>query len=82
MCKVVSDRWLQCESTLPVSFRHLLLPEKYPPPTELLDLQAAAHHRPEEPRLRGPVQGLQDLQPHPDPGTCHAEDNPWQHATF
>ena len=24
---------------LPVSFRHLLLPEKYPPPTELLDLQ-------------------------------------------
>ena len=37
--QVVSDRWLQCESTLPVSFRHLLLPEKYPPPTELLDLQ-------------------------------------------
>lgn len=24
---------------LPVSFRHLILPEKYPPPTELLDLQ-------------------------------------------
>ncbi|KAK9818381.1 hypothetical protein WJX72_011703 [[Myrmecia] bisecta] len=37
--KVVSDRWLQCESVLPVSFRHLILPEKYPPPTELLDLQ-------------------------------------------
>ena len=36
---MVSDRWLQCESVLPVSFRHLLLPEKYPPPTELLDLQ-------------------------------------------
>ena len=32
-------RWLQCESVLPVSFRHLILPEKYPPPTELLDLQ-------------------------------------------
>ena len=27
------------ETTLPVSFRHLILPEKYPPPTELLDLQ-------------------------------------------
>jgi len=27
------------ETQLPVSFRHLLLPEKYPPPTELLDLQ-------------------------------------------
>lgn len=29
-----------CETQLPVSFRHLILPEKYPPPTELLDLQA------------------------------------------
>lgn len=37
--QVVSDRWLHCETILPVSFRHLLLPEKYPPPTELLDLQ-------------------------------------------
>jgi pre-mRNA-splicing helicase BRR2 len=37
--QVVSDRWLNCETMLPVSFRHLLLPEKYPPPTELLDLQ-------------------------------------------
>lgn len=36
---MVSDKWLQCEATLPVSFRHLLLPEKYLPPTELLDLQ-------------------------------------------
>ena len=27
------------ETQLPVSFRHLILPEKYPPPTELLDLQ-------------------------------------------
>lgn len=30
---------LACETQLPVSFRHLILPEKYPPPTELLDLQ-------------------------------------------
>ena len=37
---MVSDKWLQCETVLPVSFRHLILPEKYPPPTELLDLQA------------------------------------------
>jgi pre-mRNA-splicing helicase BRR2 len=27
------------ETQLPVSFRHLILPERYPPPTELLDLQ-------------------------------------------
>jgi len=37
--RVVSDRWLASETQLPVSFRHLLLPEKNPPPTELLDLQ-------------------------------------------
>uniref|UniRef100_A0A3B3T1P8 U5 small nuclear ribonucleoprotein 200 kDa helicase n=1 Tax=Paramormyrops kingsleyae TaxID=1676925 RepID=A0A3B3T1P8_9TELE len=37
--RISSDRWLSCETQLPVSFRHLILPEKYPPPTELLDLQ-------------------------------------------
>jgi pre-mRNA-splicing helicase BRR2 len=37
--RVVSDKWLSSETQLPVSFRHLILPEKFPPPTELLDLQ-------------------------------------------
>ncbi|BFY98347.1 hypothetical protein BsWGS_01387 [Bradybaena similaris] len=37
--RVVSDRWIGTETQLPVSFRHLILPERYPPPTELLDLQ-------------------------------------------
>lgn len=37
--RIVSDSWLSSETQLPVSFRHLILPEKYPPPTELLDLQ-------------------------------------------
>jgi pre-mRNA-splicing helicase BRR2 len=37
--KVVSDRWLHAETVLPVSFRHILLPAKFLPPTELLDLQ-------------------------------------------
>jgi len=37
--RVVADRWLHAETQLPVSFRHLFLPEKNPPPTELLDLQ-------------------------------------------
>lgn len=37
--RIVSDSWLASETQLPVSFRHLILPEKYPPPTELLDLQ-------------------------------------------
>jgi len=37
--RVVSDRWIGSETYLPISFRHLILPEKYPPSTELLDLQ-------------------------------------------
>ncbi|XP_064601354.1 U5 small nuclear ribonucleoprotein 200 kDa helicase-like [Liolophura sinensis] len=37
--RVISDRWIGAETQLPVSFRHLILPEKSPPPTELLDLQ-------------------------------------------
>lgn len=36
---VVSTRWLHAETRLPISFKHLLLPEKFPPPTPLLDLQ-------------------------------------------
>eukprot|EP00743_Colponemidia_sp_Colp-15_P003837 GILK01004141.1.p1 GENE.GILK01004141.1~~GILK01004141.1.p1 ORF type:complete len:2133 (-),score=509.56 GILK01004141.1:241-6198(-) len=37
--RVVSDRWLAAETLLPVSFRHTILPEKFWPNTELLDLQ-------------------------------------------
>ncbi|KAI8916143.1 Sec63 Brl domain-containing protein [Gorgonomyces haynaldii] len=36
---LISDRWLHAETRLPVSFKHLILPEKYPPHTELLDLE-------------------------------------------
>eukprot|EP01022_Parablepharisma_sp_SALTPOND_P017480 TRINITY_DN2801_c4_g1_i1.p1 TRINITY_DN2801_c4_g1~~TRINITY_DN2801_c4_g1_i1.p1 ORF type:complete len:2164 (+),score=294.83 TRINITY_DN2801_c4_g1_i1:1425-7916(+) len=36
--KVVSDRWINAEAVLPISFRHLMLPEKFPPHVELLDL--------------------------------------------
>ncbi|CAG0914379.1 unnamed protein product [Notodromas monacha] len=38
--RVVSDSWIASETILPISFRHLILPEKNPAPTELLDLQA------------------------------------------
>ncbi|XP_015785684.1 U5 small nuclear ribonucleoprotein 200 kDa helicase [Tetranychus urticae] len=37
--RIVSDRWLNSETVFPISFRHTLLPEKYLPPTALLDLQ-------------------------------------------
>jgi pre-mRNA-splicing helicase BRR2 len=40
--RVVSDRWLGARSTIPISFRKLLLPERYAPPTELLDLRPRA----------------------------------------
>ena len=46
---VVSDRWLHAETRLPISFKHLILPEKFPTPTPLLDLQqlplSALHNR-------------------------------------
>ncbi|KAI1005935.1 Pre-mRNA-splicing factor [Podosphaera aphanis] len=36
---VISDRWMHSETKLEVSFQKLLLPEKFPPHTQLLDLQ-------------------------------------------
>ncbi|KAL2756416.1 hypothetical protein ACRALDRAFT_1042526 [Sodiomyces alcalophilus JCM 7366] len=36
---VISDRWTHSETRLPVSFHKLILPEKFPPHTELLELQ-------------------------------------------
>ena len=37
--RVLADRWLHSESVLPISFSTTILPAKFPPPTELLDLQ-------------------------------------------
>ncbi|XP_076373679.1 activating signal cointegrator 1 complex subunit obelus isoform X2 [Tachypleus tridentatus] len=39
LVRAISDRWLGSESTTPVSFQHLILPERHPPHTSLLDLQ-------------------------------------------
>eukprot|EP01104_Vermistella_antarctica_P009338 TRINITY_DN238_c1_g1_i2.p1 TRINITY_DN238_c1_g1~~TRINITY_DN238_c1_g1_i2.p1 ORF type:complete len:2228 (-),score=554.58 TRINITY_DN238_c1_g1_i2:294-5987(-) len=36
--RAVSDRWLHSDTTVPLSFSHLILPEYQPPHTELLDL--------------------------------------------
>ena len=35
--KIISDRWLQCEAQLPISFKNLILPEKFPAATAVLD---------------------------------------------
>jgi pre-mRNA-splicing helicase BRR2 len=37
---VVSDRWLHAETPLPILFKYLILPKKFPKPAPLLDLQA------------------------------------------
>ena len=34
-----SDRWLAAEAVCAISFQHLILPDRHPPHTELLDLQ-------------------------------------------
>jgi pre-mRNA-splicing helicase BRR2 len=45
---VISDRWMHSETKLAVPFQKLILPEKFPPHTPLLDLQPL------------PVSGLKD----------------------
>lgn len=37
--RVIADRWLHSSSTIPISLGKMILPAKFPPPTELLDLQ-------------------------------------------
>ncbi|XP_061770948.1 activating signal cointegrator 1 complex subunit 3 [Nerophis ophidion] len=37
--KAVSDRWLGAEAVCIINFQNLILPERHPPHTELLDLQ-------------------------------------------
>lgn len=47
---VVSDRWMHSETKIAVTFQNLLLPEKFPPHTQLLNLQplpVAALKRPD-----------------------------------
>lgn len=37
--RVVADRWLHANQVVPISFKHLLLPERFPLPTQVLDLK-------------------------------------------
>jgi pre-mRNA-splicing helicase BRR2 len=36
---LISDRWMHCETKVPVSFQKLILPERFPAHTPLLDMQ-------------------------------------------
>ena len=63
---VVSDRWLHAETRLPISFKHLILPEKFPPPTPLLDLQplplSALHNKEFEALYSSSIQTFNKIQ--------------------
>ncbi|PCH44659.1 Sec63-domain-containing protein [Wolfiporia cocos MD-104 SS10] len=63
---IVSDRWLHAETRLPISFKHLILPEKFPPPTPLLDLQAlplsALHNKEFESIYSSTIQTFNKIQ--------------------
>lgn len=63
---VVSDRWLHAETRVPISFKHLILPEKFPPPTPLLDLQAlplsALHNKEFENLYSSTIQTFNKIQ--------------------
>ncbi|KAJ7125480.1 putative RNA helicase [Mycena crocata] len=63
---VISDRWLHAETRLPISFKHLILPEKFPPPTPLLDLQAlplsALHNKEFEAIYSSSIQTFNKIQ--------------------
>ncbi|KII91381.1 hypothetical protein PLICRDRAFT_135522 [Plicaturopsis crispa FD-325 SS-3] len=63
---IVSDRWLHAETRLPISFKHLILPEKFPPPTPLLDLQAlplsALHNKDFESIYSSTIQTFNKIQ--------------------
>jgi activating signal cointegrator complex subunit 3 len=37
--RAISDRWIGSETYCAISFQHLILPERHPPHTDLLDLQ-------------------------------------------
>lgn len=49
---VISEKWLQSETRLAVSFNNLILPEKFPAPTALRDLEPLPVTRLENKRLQ------------------------------
>lgn len=60
---ITSDRWLHSTSTTPVSFKNLFLPPRFPPPSELLDLQPLPVSAFNEPLVESFFHPLQTLNP-------------------
>ena len=61
--RVISDRWLHSEAVLPISFNNTILPAKFPPPTELLDLQPLSSSVLGEPALVRLFSSFDDFNP-------------------
>lgn len=63
---VLSDCWLHAETPLPISFKYLILPKKFPKPTPLLDLQAlplsALHNKEFEALYANSIQTFNKIQ--------------------
>ncbi|CAN0004702.1 unnamed protein product, partial [Heterosigma akashiwo] len=63
--RAISDRWVGCEACLPVSFKHLILPDRHPPHTPLLDIHPVPKQALGDPRYEAlykfdyfnPIQG-------------------------
>ena len=64
--KVISDRWLQSQTSLPISFKHLLLPHKFSPPTQLQDFYpklVSDLNFEEVEKLYRDIDGMKDFNP-------------------
>lgn len=63
---VISDRWLHAETRLPISFKHLILPKKFPKLTPLLELQSlplsALHNKEFEAIYANSIQTFNKIQ--------------------
>ncbi|KZO96269.1 Sec63-domain-containing protein [Calocera viscosa TUFC12733] len=75
---IISDCWLQSETRLPISFKHLILPEKFPPHTALLDLQplpVSALHNKEFEKLYSSFQHFNKIQTQVFPALYTTDDS-------
>ena len=76
---VISDRWLHAETRLPISFKHLILPKRFPKPTPLLDLQAlpfsALHNKEFEAIYANSIQTFNKIQTQVFPALYTSDEN-------
>ncbi|KAJ5974321.1 hypothetical protein N7481_011531 [Penicillium waksmanii] len=75
---LVSDRWMHSETKIAVSFQKLILPERFPPHTPLLDMQRApvkALKRPEYQKLYPEWEDFNKIQTQVFQSVYNSNDN-------